>query len=193
MKKLLAVLLVIAMVLTCTACKSKKNNSIKNEFSLGTLNGQSYINNFLGLGCLMPSNWTMLDSEKLQKIPVEDGEVCAMYATASAREVVRIDFRPMSEDQLNSLDLEQFCTDYLTGLNPFIEDAANPVQDSYQSISVTIGREPLNGVSRVASQNDITIYYAAFAIKCDGYVARISINSFVNGRAEQIMSRFYRT
>ena len=193
MKKLLAVLLVIAMVLTCTACKSKKNNTIKNEFSLGTLNGQSYVNNFLGLGCLMPSNWTMLDSEKIQKIPVADGEICAMYATASAREVVRIDFRPMSEDQLNSLDLEQFCTDYLAGLNPFIEDAANPVQNAYKSISVTIGREPLNGVSRIASQNDITIYYAAFAIKCDGYVARISINSFVEGRTEQIMSRFYRT
>ena len=192
MKKLLAVFLVIATILTCTACGGRKNNNAAKEFTLGTLEGQSYKNEFLGMGCLMQNNWTMLDHDTISsKIPVEEGEVCAMYGTASGREVIRLDFRPMGADQLEALDLTQFCKDYLAGLQPFLTDENHPIYDSYGTPSVSVSGVALTGMSRTVTRDGTTFYFGAFAIKCDGYVARISVSTFQEERIEQVMTRFY--
>ena len=192
MKKLLAVFLVIATILTCTACGGRNNNNTNKEFTLGTLDGQSYQNEFLGMGCLLQNSWSLLDHDVIAaKIPVEEGEVCAMYATASAREVIRLDFRPMTADQLEALDLTQFCKDYLAGLEPFITDENHPIYDSYATPSVSVSGVALTGLTRMVRRDNTTFYFGSFAIKCNGYVARISISTFQEERIEQIMTRFY--
>lgn len=191
MKKMLAFFLIIATLLTCAACGSRKPANVQKPSIYGTLEKQSYRNEALGMGCLMPSGWTFLDQDRIGKIPVEDGETCVMYVTASAREVVRIDFRAMEDAQLDSLDLTQFNRDYLSGLVPFLSSESDPVRDSYDAISVTISGQPLSGLMRTATHHDNTVYFAAFSVKCDGYVARISVTTFQADRVKQIMSRFY--
>ena len=191
MKKMLAFFLIIATLLTCAACGSRKPASVQKPSIYGTLERQSYKNEALGMGCLMPSGWTFLEQEKMGKIPVEDEETCVMYVTASAREVVRIDFRAMEDAQLDSLDLTQFNRDYLSGLVPFLSSESDPVRDSYDAVSVTISGQPLSGLMRTATHHDNTVYFAAFSVKCDGYVARISVTTFQADRVKQIMSRFY--
>ena len=191
MKKLLAFFLIIITLLSCAACGSRKLGNAQTPSIQGTLEKQSYKNEALGMGCLMPNGWTFFEQDQMSKIPMEDGETCVMYATASAREVIRIDFRPMESAQLDSLDLNQYCRDYLSKQNPFLSSEADPVYESYDTISVSISGQPLPGLMRTVTHHDKTVYFTAFAVKCDGYVARITVSTSLAGRVAQIMARFY--
>ena len=191
MKKMLAFFLIIATLLTCAACGSRKPANVQKPSIYGTLEKQSYKNEALGMGCLMPNGWVFLEQDRMAKIPVEDGETCVMYVTASAREVIRIDFRPMEETQLDSLDLNQYCRDYLSKQDPFWSSETDPVYESYDTISVSISGQSLPGLMRTVTHQDRTVYFAAFAVECDGYVARITVSTFQADRVAQIRSRFY--
>lgn len=192
MKKLLALLLILVTVFACTACGIiKSNNLSQQDFTLGTLEKQSYKNEFLGMGCLLPGNWVYLEQDRMDKLVVEDGEICAMYATASEREVLRLDFRPMDQELLKDLDLTQFCRDYLSKQSPFLSSESDPAYDSYTTPSISVSGQSLTGLVRTVTWHGNTVIFAAFAIKCNGYVARISIATAYANRIETIMSWFY--
>ena len=44
---------------------------------------------------------------------------------------------------------------------------------------------------RTVTRSDAVAYFAAFAVKCNGYVARITVSTFHAERVAQIMARFY--
>ena len=60
MKKLMAFVLVLCMALALTAC-----GTADKSLTLGTVEDDVYTNDYFGLRCELPANWTFLDKEEL--------------------------------------------------------------------------------------------------------------------------------
>jgi hypothetical protein len=115
-----------------------------------------------------------------------------MYAATSAGKVsVRLDFQKMSETQLESLNLTDYCGQYLLGRERDYSDWQYEIGTGYSDLSVKIGGKTINGRLLTINKQGSRLYEAAFAIKCDGYLARISVCAKKKEDIEDIMGRFF--
>lgn len=196
MKKWMAIFLAVAMLLSFAACDSEKWTDSKEpeekEFSIGEVNGRIYENEFLGMGYKLESGWRYYKKEEREELPARLKEICAMYAATSAGKVsVRLDFQKMSETQLESLNLTDYCGQYLLGRERDYSDWQYEIGTGYSDLSVKIGGKTINGRLLTINKQGSRLYEAAFAIKCDGYLARISVCAKKKEDIEDIMGGFF--
>ena len=71
MKKLLALLMALCLLVVLGGCQKLQQAADAvnaKEFSLGTVNGNSYENDFVGIRCDLPQAWTIYDEAQLAKM-----------------------------------------------------------------------------------------------------------------------------
>lgn len=96
MKKWIALLLALVMLLSLAACGKEENAGGKvtpapedKPVSLGRMEGGVYTNEYIGIGCTLDANWSFYTAEELQELPDQVGELLqdTEYADESLRQI----------------------------------------------------------------------------------------------------------
>lgn len=228
MKKLLALLLAIVMVMSFfAACGSrddeeedrkkepvsdKKEEETEGEetpagkdFTLGEVDGQTYENTFIGIGCRLPSGWTYLSEEELKEANqiAEDlvGDALTeayqkatilypMMATSPSVENCNLNMEKLDKQILEKLDIAGNNEKLL----PMMEAAFENMGAS--SVLLELGTVKLDGktfdcINTHVTLSGVEMVQCILSIKCDGYLANLSLTAANEENLEELLDCFY--
>ncbi len=216
MKKLLAIILVICLAFTLTACGSLNsddddirgeqigNNNASNystdsasndetenkDFEMGKTNGLVYENKFIGIGCKLNSDWTFYTDEEIRELNNFSFDLAGdeIKEIASNAQIV-YDMLASSSDSLSNINinLEKIPNVQLATLDiaknfelifPTIENGLKNM--GCTSVEYTIGSVKIGGKNFTtmfldSKAENVEIHQALINIKCNGYLASITI------------------
>ncbi len=204
MKKTISLLLVV-LLLTGISAAAFADNS---PSFFGTVDGQTYCNEFFNLRFEAAADWVLFDSETavdeihytkaalsteedLFRQLLEAGVVFDLFAR-------KADTGDISLVQLSIMDLKTMFgmvpdMEYL--LDMLAKQTEQPLVDVYESVDVTKGEMLFAGEKRpsfslVASVSGITLYEQAVLIRRENYLVMVAAASVQEGVAEDLLARF---
>lgn len=215
MKKLLALLLVVVIAFAFAACvpfnefglndeqpevndeqfTNSEGDEIeeKKEFSRGVINGLTYENEFLGLGCTLDSDWSFYNDEQMKLLPGGENSniIYDMYAQNKITwDNIGVNFQKMSDSDLEEYDFNANYTLVYEELKSAYE------RMGYTNFSYTI--ENMNVAGRTIPCLKMSyeafsegVYQLMISIKCNGYMASIAISTYEEDRCDEILAKFY--
>lgn len=214
MKKLLALLLAVMMLFTVTGCGSTAGeDEIRGEqevsdeaYSAGSVEGLKYESSFIGIGCNLPEDWSFYTDEQIRELNNVTTEVAGeeyekmmqdaqiiydMYAISGNQvDTVNVNLEKVNSVALLALDM----ADYYEQTVESIETAYNNMGATsfdYEIGKTTIGGEEFDSMSIVAEINGTKLYQTAFAKKCSGYVANITVTAIDEATVKSLLDSFY--
>lgn len=232
MKKLFVLLLVLLVVMTFVACGSQENirgeqkvegsssnEGVSNiesddevnsdeEFSLGSVNGLTYENKFIGLGCSLDSEWTFytdeqikdlnnitLDAvgEEVEEIIKASDIVYDMYTSRNnGLDSINVNLEKVNPVQLALINLEDY---YLNAAPTLVKGLENMGLSNitYETGTITIDGQEFDCLNVEADIQGINFYETLFSVKCNGYLANISIGNTGENNIDDIIESFYLT
>ncbi|MDO4732269.1 MAG: hypothetical protein Q4B50_01965, partial [Bacillota bacterium] len=154
MKKCIAVLLFSALLLCFSACMAAsvpgeegspqmedKSPAAEEElaFSLGRVEGNTYENEFLGIGCTLDSSWTFFSQEELSALNNAAEDMLPADFTESAAEAEQLyAMYALGENQMDviSINLEKADNEIIEKLDlrKNYEKAAALLMDGYEQL-----------------------------------------------------------
>ncbi len=190
MKRLLLFILSAIMLLSLPACSSLTAPP-EPEFTLGTVNGNVYENTFIGIGCTLGSEWTFFSDEQIkqqnnvaadlageefQKMMENATVVYDMFASHSNQiNTVVVNLEKVDKLQLAVLDYDSY-----------FEGTVEPIKQSlgnmgFTNITHNIGSVKIDSTDftclNVNSElGDFKMYQTVIAIKCNGYLANVTLS-----------------
>ena len=204
MKKLFAVILVVALLLSLAACGKK--DEPKKEFSRGVIES-TYENEFLGLGVTLDENWEFYTDEQIAALYGVTTEMLGddfeeylknatvIYDMHVANKVdasnMNVNFEKLSAlGDVQTANMEVFVSSIMpTVVNSLETIGCTDV--SYELCDITIGDKTFEGAKTKATLSGLQLYQTVVCIKCDGYIANISVTSYLEDTTDSIISCFY--
>lgn len=213
MKKFVSVALSLAMVLSLCACggaESKRGES----FETGSNQNGEYKNSFLGIGCKLDENWTLLSDEEIKMNNESTSAILGDdYSKALENGATLIDMMATysnATDSVNvsisSVSLQGALVDidtYAEATAPMFEEpmAAMGIQNlvtrviDYKFAGIDCKAVSMHGMLSVAlddtSSIDVDIYEKVVMFKKGTYVASVSACSFFEDHTDEYLSLFY--
>lgn len=202
MKKFLSLMLVLALVLSFTACKGTPRKT----FTRGVVSDNSYESEFLGLGFKAGDGWYFYTEEEIAALygvvsdQLEDFEEYLKNATVvydmQAMETatgnnVGINFEkltPITEPQLGDMK------SHVAKLMPTVANAleqAGCTDVSYEPFEVEIDGKTFYGGKTTALLSGVELVQAFICVKCDGYLASITVSTVGSDSVSKIFDNFY--
>ena len=203
MKRILALVLVLTLLFSFTACSKEP----KKEFSRGVVTENTYENEFLGLGLKLNENWVFYTDE----------EIAALYGLTE--EMLGDDFEEYLKNatviydmhvankldatniNLNFEKLSTFSNAQTANMEIFVSSIMPTVANSLESIGCTdvnyelcdiaIGDKTFNGARITAAMEGFQLYQTLVCIKCDGYIASICVTSYIEDAGDSAIKSFY--
>lgn len=176
------------------------------ELSLGLVDGLSYENEFIGIGCQLGSDWRFYSDEEIRAMNGLTEEILPeeMLETLKNATVIQ-DMFAAREDGLNNVsvslekaDLLQLVTldieeNYRAMMPIFVETYENA---GYTDIEQTVGTAMIDGkeypvLLLTANVGGVTMYQTMVNIKCNGYLASIAVTSVAENDCDEILACFY--
>ncbi len=205
MKKLFAIILVVALLFSFTACGKK--DEPKKEFSRGVVTGTTYENEFLGLGMKFDESWVFLSDEEIAALYGYTNELLGddfeeylknatviydMYAQSTATSCsVNINFEKLSAlGSMQTANMEVFVSSVMPTVVDSLESAGCS-NVTYELCDIKIGDKTFEGSTLSAELMGVKLYQVLICIKCDGYIANISIASPLADNTQSIIDCFY--
>lgn len=186
-----------------------EENEIENteqEFSMGKTEDLVYENKFIGIGCTLENNWHFYSDEEIMELNNYTADVAGeefeeimqnadliydMYAISDNQlDNINVNLEKMSKLRLGSLIIE----DELEKGIPVLEDAfKNMGYSNFQAEldTVSIEGEELTCLYTSAEIDGLKMYQKIFPIKCNGYLATITVTTYEENTVDSIMERFY--
>ncbi len=177
----------------------------ESEFSVGSTSGNQWENAFIGIGCKLDENWIFLSDEQIrQQNELSTDLVGEEYKEALEDAAVVYDMMASHVDGMKnvSVNLEK-----LTGAALLINE------ETYVSVAVenAVGALESMGIENVqAATEEITfgggnhycvriegessgnkLYETLVAIKCSGYIACITVATWIEDGTGEILDCFY--
>lgn len=180
--------------------------SAENEFSLGTTDGLIYENKFIGIGCTLEDSWYFYSDDEIMQLNnyVEDvaGEeyeeimkdadlVYDMYAISDNQmDNINVNLEKMDKLSLEKLVVE----DSLEAGVPIMKDTFSNM--GYSSFEAEIDKISIEGkeftcLSSIGEIDGVKMYQKLFPIKCNGYLANITITTYGEDLVDELVGRFY--
>lgn len=230
MKKLLAIILVLCLVLAFAACGSESNDdefdddirgsqtvdgndddsksdkSDEKEFELGKTSGLTYENKFIGIGCKLPAGWSFYDDDQLKEL----NNITAEYAEGDLKEALKdanivydmcavasngtdsinVNLEKVSNSVLKNLDIAENNEKLFPSLIESFEKMG------YTDMELENGTIMIDGKKFVCMKSSGSIYgvemhQVCVSVKCNGYLASISITVFGDTDIEDLVDRLY--
>ena len=176
------------------------------DLSLGSVEGLTYENAFIGIGCKLGSGWRFYSEEEITQL---NGLTQEYFSDDYLEKVKNADmFYDMYAAGENGVDSINVILQKLSPLQVIALDTAQSLEESvpeiekalgnmgYTDIKHEMGKATLgNGtydVLYVSSViNGVNAYQASVLIKCSGYVANITFSTFFENGIEDLMKTFY--
>lgn len=229
MKKLIACMLTLSVMLSLCACccipvsdggGNSGNNSYnvpdvpvvadptepEKEFSLGVIDGNYYENSFLGIGCVLDDYWLYYTDEQIREmngfvmdVAGEDFQNAVKNADLyydmaaihpNGMNSVNVVFEKISNVQLEGLDLTQNLVQSVPLLKSTLENMGYVIGD-YSTYSVYIGGEEFPCMTMEADIYGMPCWFTSIPVKCNGYLATISISVFESDTTLEVLDFFY--
>ena len=222
MKKYLAIFLALVIVICCCGCFSGGSGSTDNvrgeissnnypaapteaapEFSFGSASGNTYRNDFLGLSCSLPSDWTFYTDAQILEMNNLVGDVLDEEAARKMQNATIIYDMMASNATGNSMNvnLEKFTALQMLTLNiqEVLESQIAMIESSYNTMNYTDVTVQYQKVTVDGKQYDALVIDAnlqgtsfqciCFAFVKGNYMANVSVSSFT-GNCNEILSCF---
>ncbi len=223
MKKVFALLLVVAMLCSFAACSGAvdpedvrgeqsgnedPSADAEKEFSLGDTQGLTYENKFIGLGCTLDDGWTFYTDDQINQLNNLTADLAGEeYQEAIKNATVIYDMYAISSNQLDNINvnLEKVdpiklavldITNNYEQIYPTIKQSFENMgytDVSYEIGKVKIGDKEFASLDTSAQISGIKMYQTIFSVKCNGYLANITITSFQEDTTDAILAKFYKT
>ena len=178
----------------------------KGEMKLGTVNGLTWENEFIGIGCTMDDDWTFkTDDEILAMNKLTQDMVTDDLADLLKDADLVYDMAAATSTDLSNMmvTLQKLNSLQLAALN-----IANELEKSYDisesslinmgcanlthSIStITFDGKTFDALVISASISGLTMNQTTFAIKCNGYLASISVTTVGEYDMADLIDNFY--
>ena len=234
MKKILAALLALALILSFAACAKDNDDtsstadvvstddtsstadvvstediadSTEKSFVRGTVSGKTYENEFLGLGVEVGDGWIFYSDEEIATLYgivedtyLEDFEEYLKTATIVydmqvvdplTGNNIGVTFEKLTaEGEAATVNMEVFATSLIPTIINSLE-LMGCTDISSEPKTFEIGGQTFYG-SKVSSLiSGVELHQMSIAVKCDGYVAFISITSVGSDTTQSIVDSFY--
>lgn len=235
MKKLIALLLALVMVLAMTACGGeKKDEGGKGEKNtkpitgataeptvtptteatepagdvdmLGAVEGNTYINEFIGISFAAADGWVFADNaqlaqmlgfsadalkpENFQRTIDSAGVAMVMYAaSADGLTTVNIVLEDLARNQAQDITEEQYVQatkDIVIGTM----ESAGAENLEYENGELLFAGAAHHAVALQGTIEGIDLYELQVYIKCGDYIASFTIASYMENHVEEVMAMF---
>lgn len=214
MKKLLAILLCIAMLTALTACGDNEipetlrgEQSTQKEFALGQTSGLNYENQFIGIGCTLSSDWTFYTDAQIRQLNNQTADLAGdvyedlmantnmvydMWAkNANNTDSINVILEKSTVATVENFDFQKNYELVFPSMKQGFENMGyTDIQYTFQTIS--LDGKTLSGVLTTANYGYGTMYQKQFAVPCDnGYIATVTVSAFDIDRTDHYISSFY--
>lgn len=217
MKKLIVMTLCLTMMSSFAGCsetpsKEASGEQVENEvvsekeFSMGEIDGLVYENEFIGIGCELEDEWSFMSDEEIKELNnitadvageeyeelLEDAElIYDMYAIGGNQlDSINVNLEKYDKVTLDSLVVE----DALENTIPILEKSFGNM--GYTDIEtyldkINIEEEEFTCLYLTGEIEGVRIYQKVFPIKCNGYLANVTITTYEEDRVDSLAERFY--
>ena len=195
MKKLLVMLLTIALAMAMVACGTENNvdseiTSTVRESFLGNVNGSVYENDFIGIGCELDEQWTYCTEEELAELSNDNVIYDIVAKRYSGYDKIQINLEKVDNAQLDGLNIKQ----NFESLAPMIVSSfenSGCSNVTYEVSTRKIGDKEFD-CSNVSYVEEGMIYFISMiSIKCDGYLANITFTTTGSDLIDELAAMFY--
>ena len=219
MKKLLALLLAIVMVFSLfVACSNdkddedddkkaseEKTSSVTTKELMGEIDGNVYENTFIGIGCRLPDSWTYLSQSELNEMngivmDIIDDEALTAYldasvfysmmATSGFVDNCNINLEKVSSVTLESMDVAEYLEESMPTLEQTY-DSMGATNFQYEITTVKLDGKVVDCIYTNVSLNGVDMVQCVIVLKCDGYLANISLTAYSDKNLEALLGYFY--
>ena len=176
------------------------------EFSTGAVNGLTYRNKFIGLGCNLDSGWTFYSDAQIKQLNNIAADMAGeeykealknatviydMYAVSSnQQDNINVNLEKVNPVQLAALDIAENFNTLLPLLKSSLENMGCQ-NITHENTTVKIGGKSFNCLKLTSDINGMKMYQTLIAKKCDGYLANITITAFDEATINNLISKFF--
>ncbi len=176
------------------------------ETMFGTISDLTYENDFIGIGFTLPESWVFYNDEQIRalnnvtadmigdeyKAILENAAVFYdMFASdAQGLNSININFEKVNPFQLALLDIGENFALIAPTLGTMFENMGY-TDFTYEVSELTIDGETFDCLHTSAKISGITLYQTALAIKCDGYLANITVATYISDTRAELLDGFY--
>ena len=204
MKRLLAFLLLTAMLVSLAACGSKSNENILGVY---TKDSNTYVNDFIGIGCKLDTGWEVFSEEQIAELNGMAADLMTDKALAEQLEGdgVAQPFFAQAEEGLvtvnitlenigvlygSLMDEKQYAEKSLPQIAPALK--ALGLSDVTTEIgSVTFAGKEHVAITVKASLEGFDFYETVVCMKVGNYMANITAGSYFSDKTGDVLSMFY--
>ena len=221
MKKLLALMLALALTLSLAACSVKINptddgadktepssgNIWKEDlFHFGTVNGSDYENDLLGYGCAL-EGWTFADAdmiaqlnqigkdlltEDVQEAFEKTGAIMDMFAqTEDGLQNINIQFQDMNVLYSMLLSADKLVDMTIPQLPATLEGAGYE-NINIEKTTVSLGGDEHPAISIVSEIYGVPTYQKEVVVVRKGYAIFIAVTSMLEDNTDALFELFYK-
>ncbi len=222
MKKILCLLLASLMLLSLCSCfggkdedevrgeivsgdKQNTDDEKAPEFSLGSVASNTYNNDFLGLSCTLPSEWTFYSEAEILEINNIAGEfydedvkkqlenatvIYDMYAVVAEKgNNINVNLEKLNVLQAAAVNIKTTLESQIDIIKSSYENMGyTDVEIAYQKITVD-GKE-LDGLKFSAKIQGIGFYGLCFTFLKENYLANVTLSTLQTDNTSEILGYF---
>ena len=217
MKKLVSLLLALIICLSFAACgdtiiniDGNKENALattkeisrSSEFSLGSVEGTKYYNDFLGMGFDLPDGWNFYSNEEIASLNKTTTDALdnnlaslintatifyAMQASDNSGNSVNINFEKLPQKDITE---EAYVENSLSSLEAGLKQIGY-TSVTADKVSINLLGETHTGVNVVATSATVTVHEKIICIKLGDYMANMTVATVNKDTTNTILAQFY--
>ena len=220
MKKILTVFMTLSLILTLSACSSPSKENIRGEqtlgenelsnsdeeFALGSTTNTVYENKFIGIGCSFDNSWYFYTDEEIMQLnnyvaDVQGEEYEEMMKNAD----VVYDMFAMNDNLMDNISVNLEKTNPLSlatmNIKESLKATIDPIKTSFDNMGYTdfkaevttakIEDQEFTCLWTTAQMQDITVYQKIIPIKCNGYLANLTLTTYQEDTIDNLLNDFY--
>lgn len=205
MKKIAAFVLALAMLGTLAACGGSGKGGSK-AFERGTVSGQTYTSEFLGVTATFDQAWHIASDEEMAQLSGETAEAMdnAKYQEALENGKLVYDLYAMDGNTGSSVNINVEKLGALGGavvteeayvdasLKTLEEDLAGAgIQvSSTEKVTLTFAGAEHLGIRLQGTIQGVDLYETLVVLKCGGYIACVTASTFLDDTTDTILALF---
>lgn len=179
---------------------------VEKEFSMGTVSGNEYKNEFIGLGLKLDEGWSFYDEEQIRELNnaafdmagedfkelVEQASIVYdMFATDSeGMNTININLEKIDAEQLEALDIAENYELIIPTLTETYESMGCE-NITCEIKKIVVDGEQVDAMSTAADIYGMKLYQTAFQKKCNGYLANITVATAIEDTAAELIDNFF--